>query len=141
MSDAMQVFLESDDIPDLSVVMQSMRDEGLVLEEWDEADSLNDIEGFWPGKYKGKEAGFEFCIDDVDDDDLEAWEVDRSELEGRDVMIELCYSTDQDLVATVLFISFICESCNGITFNEHDELAITSANAKRWKNESLVQLI
>lgn len=141
MSDALQVFLKSNLVPGLSDVVLNLRKSGLELEEWENASSLNDIDGFWPGKYKGEEAGFEFGIGEVDDDDLEAWDVERSQLEGRDVMIELCYHTEKDLIAAVLFISFICESCDGITFDEDDELTITAANSKQWREELLGQLL
>jgi|GEM_PF-2430838 hypothetical protein len=141
MSDALQVFLKDDFVPSLNDAILYLRKKGLELEEWEDALSLNNIDGFWPGKYKGEDAGFEFCIGEVDDDDLDAWDVERSQLEDRDVMMELCYYTEQDLVAAVLFISFICESCDGITFDENDELTVTAANSKQWREELLGQLL
>lgn len=141
MSDALQVFLKSDLVPAINETILRMRENGVELEDWDNADSLNDIEGFWPGKLKGEDAGFEFSIDQVDDDDLEAWGVERNQMEGRDLMMELCYYTEKDLVASVLFVSFICESCDGITFDENDELTVTAANSKQWREELLGQLL
>ncbi|MFP3976790.1 hypothetical protein [Marinobacter sp. KMM 10035] len=141
MSDALQVFLKSDLVPGLNNAVLRLQEKGLELEEWEKASSLTDVDGFWPGKLNGEDAGFEFSIEEVDDDDLEAWDVERSQLEGRDLMMELCYYTEMDLAAAVLFISFICESCNGITFDENDELTVTAANSKQWREALLGQIL
>lgn len=141
MSDALQIFLKGGFTPNLNDVTLHLQEKGLELETWEKASSLNDIDGFWPGKFKGEEVGFEFYIGEVDDDDLDAWDVQRSQLDGRDVMMELCYYTEKDLIAAIWFISFICESCDGITFDDNDELTVTAANSKQWREELLGQIL
>lgn len=141
MSDALQVFLSKQSIPSIDVLLQQLRDEGLELEEWSEPKTLSEIDGFWPGKFKGVDAGFEFCMGEVDDDDLDAWGVERSQLDGRDMMMELCYYTESDLIASVMFIDFICRSCGGITFDENDELTVTGSHLMQWKKEMLGDLL
>lgn len=142
MSDALQVFLSKQSIPGMDELIQHLRDQGLELDEWnDEVEMLNDIDGFWPGRFKGRAAGFEFCMDEVDDDDLDAWGVERGQLDGRDMMMELCYYTESDLIASVMFIDFICRSCGGITFDGNDELTVTGSNLMQWKKEMLGDLL
>ncbi len=81
MSDSMIVFIRSNNLPEIDVLREELKKDGLELESWDE-DSIQGIEGFWPGTYKGEEAGFEFMIGEVDDEDLEDWDIDKEELDG-----------------------------------------------------------
>lgn len=142
MSDALQVFLKKQSIPSIEALIKHLSGQGLELEKWDdEVETLNDIDGFWPGTLKGSDAGFEFGMEEVDNDDLDDWGVEPSQLEGRDMVMELSYHTENDLVASVLFIDFICRFCGGITFDENDELTVTESNSERWKKEMLGDLL
>ncbi len=132
MSDSMIAFLRSENIPTIEELRSELRQQGLELESWDEANSLEDVEGFWPAVYKDEEAGFEFLLMETDDEDLEDWEVDRSQLDGRDYTLELCFRTDPELTATALCVAHLCKRCDGLTFADDDELSINADNCDIW---------
>lgn len=138
MSEALQVFINANMIPDIAELQKELSEEGIELESWGkEINSLHDIDGFWPGRCKGKDAGFEFSMAPVDLEDLEAWDVAIEQLGGRKLMMELCYYSEHDLVVAVSFIDVICQRYDGITFDENDELTVTAKNSGSWKREML----
>jgi hypothetical protein len=141
MSDEMHVFIEKKNIPQLNDIKQYSKKKGLELEDFEGVTLLQDIDGFWPGTFQGEEAGFEFSIDAIDDEDLESWDISKSQLEKRDLMIELSYYTEEDLAAAAIFTSFICQYCDGITFDDNDELTITSTHAQAWESAMLEEII
>ncbi|MEI4550390.1 hypothetical protein [Pseudoalteromonas spongiae] len=136
MSDSMIVFIRSSKIPSIDELRREVASEGLELESWDE-ESLQDIEGFWPGTIKGQEAGFEFMLDEIDDEDLEDWGVDKDQLDGRDYMVDLTFRTEMDLAASAICASFFCKTCDGLTFDDDEELTINSSNCSQWASTML----
>lgn len=139
MSDSMIVFVRSGKLPNVNGLRSAVSELGLTLESWDEEgiDKLEDIEGFWPGEIKGEEAGFEFYAGEVDDEDLEDWEVDKDSLEGRDFMVDLAFSTELDVKASAITAAILCKMCDGLTFDDDEELTINAGNCMDWANNIL----
>lgn len=133
MSDSLTVFIRSDHLPTIDELRNAMKNYGLELETW-EVDSLQDIVGYWPGVYKNEEAGFEFILEKLDDDDLESLDVGTEELEGRDFVLDLAFRTELDLTASALCAVYFCKKCDGITFDDNEELTVNSTNCDDWLN-------
>jgi hypothetical protein len=131
MSDSMIVFIRSEDIPTIQDLRNALKIEGVELEPWD-GKSLQDVEGFWPGKYKGQDAGFEFMLGEIDNDDLEDWGIGKEQLKGRDYMLELAFYTEEDIAASAICAAFFCKTCDGITFDDDGDLSVGSSNYKEW---------
>ena len=131
MSDSIIIFIRSNNIPEIDLLREALKNDGLELESWDES-SIKDIEGFWPGRYKGKEAGFEFMLDEVDDEDLDDWGIEKEQLDGRDFMLDLAFYTELDVVASALCAAYFCKTCDGITFDDDEELTINAQNCDEW---------
>ena len=132
MSDSMIVFIRNEHIPKIDQLREALQVKGLTLESWDEASSIQEVEGFWPGRFKGEEAGFEFMLGEVEDDDLEDWGVKKSSLEGRELVIDLAYYTELDLSASAICAAYFIDLCDGVTFGDEDELSVNRSNADEW---------
>lgn len=140
MSDSVLVFIRGSKLTTIDELREAVSTNGLELESWEE-DSLRDIEGFWPGIIQGREAGFEFMVDEIDTDDLDDWGVSLDELDGRDLVVDLAYRTEMDIAATAICASFFCERCDGLTFDDDEELLINSSNCSAWSNKLLKEVL
>jgi hypothetical protein len=139
MSDSILVFVRCEKLPSVNQLRLTLSALGLELKTW-EKEKLEEIEGFWPGSYKGEEAGFEFYVGQVEDEDLENWDVDRQELEECDYVVELCFYTEMDVLAATLCASALCKACDGLTFDNDEELSINSSNCEVWANRVISEL-
>lgn len=137
MSETMIAFIRSENIPSINQLRNRLSEEGLELESWDDEglENLEDVEGFWPGKLKGDDAGFEFGLNEVDDEDLESWEIDKTKLEGRDLVVELSFYEELDVAAAILCLAVLCYECDGLTFDNDEELTINADNCMKWGRE------
>lgn len=135
MSDSMIVFVEGSKLPKVEELRNEVKSMGLDLEAWDE--ELINIEGFWPGKLKNEEAGFEFLADKLEPEDLEDWELDEKELGGRDYGIDLAFHSELDVEATVICIVALCKLSDAISFNENEELKVNAENCIQWSKEEM----
>ncbi len=139
MSDSIIIFVRSQKLPSVNQLRTAVSELGLTLESWEEEgiDKLEEIVGFWPGEIKGEEAGFELCAGEVDDDDLEGWEVDKASLEGRDFMFDLAFRTELDVKASAITAAVLCKMCDGLTFDDDEELTINAENCMAWADRLL----
>jgi len=135
MSDSMLVFIEGSKLPRIKELRNEVKSMGLDLETWDK--DLISIEGFWPGKIKNEEAGFEFFIGKLEPEDLEDWELDEQDLSGRDYVIELAFRSELDVEATVIFIVALCKLSDASSFNEDGELKVNAENCIQWAKEEM----
>jgi len=95
----------------------------------DEEFSILEHEGFVPCTYDGKECGFEYWIDDVNEELLEDWELSAEELSGRDICITFTTRSDYtDLISSALSSSMLCHIADGLTFDDEEELTINAHN-------------
>ena len=133
----MIVFIRSEHIPKIDQLKEAMQAKGLKLESWDEASTIEEVEGFWPGEYNGEEAGFEFMLGEVEDEDLENWDIQKDTLEGRETVIELAYYSEHDLSASALCAAYFIELCDGVTFGDEDTLSVNKNNAEEWVKDYL----
>lgn len=143
MSDSMIIFTRGNNLPNIEQLRQTLKSKGLELESWADEGflTLEEIEGFWPGIYKGEEAGFEFFISEVDDEDLDNWDVDKLTLEGRDYCIELAFYDELDIVAAALCAVELCLQCDGITFDDEEELTINKSNCEAWARNLVNEIV
>ena len=135
MSDSMLVFVEGSKLPTVDALRDEVKTMGLDLEAWDEA--LTDITGYWPGKIKDEEAGFEFFAAKPDPQDLEDWEIDEEELSGRDYCVELAFHTELDVEATTICAVALCKLSDGITFNDDEVLDVNAGNCMQWAKDEM----
>ena len=135
MSDSMIVFVEGSKVPKVEELRNKVKSMGLDLEAWDE--ELINIEGFWPGKIRNEEAGFEFFADKLEEEDLDDWELDEKDLDGRDYGIDLAFHSELDVEATVICIVALCKLSNAIAFNEEEELKVNAENCIQWAKEEM----
>jgi len=135
MSDSMLVLVEGSKLPEVEELRAEVKSLGLDLDAWDE--ELIDIEGFWPGKIRNEEAGFEFFADKLEAEDLEDWELDEKDLDGRDHGVELAFHSELDVEATVICIVALCKLSNAISFNEEEELKVNAENCIQWAKEEM----
>ncbi len=135
MSDSMIVFVKKSKLPNVNKLRDEVKSMGLELEEWGE--SLEEIEGFWPGKVDGKEAGFEFFMEEIADEDLEDWEIKREELKERDFFIELAFYEELDIKACVIFVVALCILADAIALDEEGELSIDAKSCLKWAKEEM----
>jgi hypothetical protein len=135
MADSMLVFVEGSKLPKVEELRNEVKSLGLELEEWDE--NLIEISGFWPGQIRGEEAGFEFFAEKSDPDDLEDWEIDINELDGRNYTVELVFRTELDVEACVICIVALCKLSNAIAFDEDEELSVNSETCMQWAKEEM----
>lgn len=130
-SETIVVFVKSEKLPTIEVLREGLSASDLVLEEW-KGDSLEAIEGFWPALYHGKETGFEFFLGEIEDEDLESWDVEKKLLKGRDYVLMLDFRTEEELAASVLCAAYFCKNFEGITFDDDEELTVSADNCEAW---------
>jgi len=135
MAESMFVFVESSQLPTVRALRKKVSLMGLELEEWEE--ELRAIEGFWPGKLRGQEVGFEFCIDKLQKEDKDELALNTNELNGRDYMIELSFYNELDVEAAVICVVALCQLSDGISFNENEELKVNRNNALEWAKDEM----
>jgi len=138
MSNSMSVFVNKAKLPSVDELRNEVEKMGLKLEEWDE--QLVDIEGYWPGEYKSQEAGFEFGVEEIDEDikaDLEDWEVNLDDLGDRDYLIDLVFREEIDVDACVICIVALCKLSDAISFDEDEELNVNSETCIKWAKEEM----
>ncbi len=135
MSDSMLVLVEGSKLPTVEELRAEVKSLGLDLDALDE--ELINIEGFWPGKIKNEEAGFEFFANKLEAEDLDDWELDEKDLDGRDYGVELAFHSELDVEATVICIVALCKLSNAISFNENEELKVNVKNCIQWAKEEM----
>lgn len=73
-------------------------------------------------------------LGEVDDEDLESWGIEKEQLEGRSHMVELAFRSELEVTASALCAAYFCKICDGITFDDDDELTVNSSNCDEWLN-------
>jgi hypothetical protein len=135
MADSMIMFVDSSKLPKVDELRNEVKLMGLDLEDWDE--NLIDIEGFWSGRIRDEETGFEFFIDKLDVEDLEDWDIDEKDLGGRNYVIELSIYSELDVEAAVSCTVALCKLSDAIAFNEDDELKVNANSCIQWAKEEM----
>jgi len=128
MSVDITVFIHKDKLPTLQSLKNAINelDNKLKIEE---DFSITEHEGFVPCSYNGDECGFEYWIEEVDDELLEEWEINKEEICGRNRC--LTFSTRSgftDLISSALVSTAFCKISDGLAFDDNEELTINSSN-------------
>ena len=76
-------------------------------------------------------------LGEVEDEDLENWDIQKDTLEGRETVIELAYYSEHDLSASALCAAYFIELCDGVTFGDEDTLSVNKNNAEEWVKDYL----
>ncbi len=128
MSVDITVFIHKDKLPTLKSLKHAINELDNKL-SIDEEFSINDHEGFVPCSYNGEECGFEYWIEEVDDELLDEWEIRKEEISGRNMYLTFATRSGfTDLISSALTSSVFCKLSDGLSFDDDEELTINSSN-------------
>jgi len=139
MSESQIIFIEGDLIPSIEMVIkeESKRDYGVKFESW-ECSSTQEVAGYWPCKLNNDcDSGFEFSLEVLEESDIDDFEVDKNILKNKTHYVELTYRDQYEYKCAIALSAIFCKHCNGITFNENNELKIISKNSVKWAKKIL----
>lgn len=120
MSVEMVVFLDRARLPSAAAWADAIRDAGFPMELDPEVD-VETASGFWPCRYEGVDAGFEFFTDEVRVDDLEP-SIARA-LGGRALRISLVTHSDmRELMTSVIAGLVLASIVDGVFWDSENEI-------------------
>lgn len=128
MSVDITVFVHKEKLPTLETLKNAINELDNQL-NIDEEFSINDHEGFVPCSYNGEECGFEYWIEEVDDELLDEWEITKEEISDRNMYLTFATRSGfTDLISSALISSAFCKISDGLSFDDDEELTINSSN-------------
>lgn len=130
MSVTMAVFLKRAYLPEAREWAGAIRSSGFDM-ELDKDVEVATVSGFWPARYGGVDAGFEFFAEAVSGLELDP-EV-REQIGDRDLMVSLnTHSSMRELMTSNIAAAVLCAMSDGVLWDtEANELTV-AAKAIAW---------
>lgn len=134
MSVTMAVFLKRSKMPNARTWADAVRAHGFELKMDTDVDVAT-ASGYWPCRYAGLEAGFEFFAEPVAESELEAEVLQR--IGDRDLLVSLnTHSSMRDLMTSTIASAVLCAISDGMHWDTEANEFTPAAQALPWGREA-----